>query len=305
MSDDEETKREDEDVAEEPKVAKKAAQKKPVDVAAKAKAEAALDAALAAAKGGGAARKVRLKILRQDAPDLTDTRRWESFTVDWLPQMNVNSCLEQIRRAPRTSDGKAVSPVAWEAACLEEVCGSCTMLVNGRVRQACSTLVDSLPKDEEIVLEPLTKFPLERDLVVDRSRMFASLKQVKAWITLDGSHALGPGPRESQTSQAERYALARCMSCGSCLEACPQYAEDNAFIGAAAISQARLFNKHPSGKADRVERLESLMVAGGVADCGKAQVCVEVCPKEIPLVDSIAEVARDTTKHLLFGWLLK
>lgn len=251
------------------------------------------------------ARRVRLKILRQDSRELTDTRRWETFSVEWLPQMNINSCLEQIRRAPHTTDGKLVSPVAWEAACLEEVCGSCTMLVNGRVRQACSTLVDSFAKDDEIVLEPLTKFPLERDLVVDRSRMFDSLKQVKAWVTLDGTQALGPGPRETQGDQEVRYALSRCMSCGSCLEACPQYAEDNAFIGAAAISQARLFNKHASGKADRVERLESLMGAGGVADCGKAQVCVEVCPKEIPLVDSIAEVARDTTKHLIFGWLLK
>jgi succinate dehydrogenase / fumarate reductase iron-sulfur subunit len=95
------------------------------------------------------------------------------------------------------------------------------------------------------------------------------------------------------------------MSCGSCLEACPQYAEQNAFIGAAAISQAHLFNLHATGKTERVDRLESLMGDGGVADCGKAQVCVEVCPKEIPLTDSIAEVARDTTKHLLFGWLLK
>jgi succinate dehydrogenase / fumarate reductase iron-sulfur subunit len=252
-----------------------------------------------------AKRRVRLKVLRQDSREAADSKRWEEFEVDWLPQMNVNSCLEQIRRYPKTSNGKVVSPVAWEAACLEEVCGSCTMLVNGRVRQACSTLVDSLPADEPIVLEPLTKFPLERDLVVDRSRMFDALKQVKAWVVLDGTHALGPGPRESQAQQEERYALARCMSCGSCLEACPQYAEENAFIGAAAISQARLFNLNSTGKADRVARLESLMGEGGVADCGKAQVCVEVCPKEIPLVDSIAEMSRDTTKHLLFGWLLK
>ena len=253
----------------------------------------------------GEGRKVRLRILRQDSRELRDTRRWEEFSVDWLPQMNVHSCLEQIRRSPRTVDGREVSPVAWEASCLEEVCGSCTMLVNGRVRQACSTLVDSLPKGAPIVLEPLTKFPLERDLVVDRSRMFDALKQVKAWVTLDGTHALGPGPREAPRDQESRYALSRCMSCGSCLEACPQYAEQNAFIGAAAISKAHLFNLHATGKTERVDRLESLMGDGGVADCGKAQVCVEVCPKEIPLTDSIAEVARDTTKHLLFGWLLK
>jgi succinate dehydrogenase / fumarate reductase iron-sulfur subunit len=47
------------------------------------------------------------------------------------------------------------------------------------------------------------------------------------------------------------------------------------------------------------------MGEGGVGDGGKAQNCVEVCPKEIPLVDSIAVVSRAATKHMLFSWLLK
>jgi succinate dehydrogenase / fumarate reductase iron-sulfur subunit len=47
------------------------------------------------------------------------------------------------------------------------------------------------------------------------------------------------------------------------------------------------------------------MGAGGVEGCGKAQNCVEVCPKEIPLVDSIASVGRATTKRMLLGWLAK
>ena len=52
------------------------------------------------------------------------------------------------------------------------------------------------------------------------------------------------------------------------------------------------------------ERLDAVMGEGGVEGCGKAQNCVEVCPKEIPLVDSIASVARDTTKRMLKRWLL-
>jgi succinate dehydrogenase / fumarate reductase iron-sulfur subunit len=134
--------------------------------------------------------------------------------------------------------------------------------------------------------------------------MFDALKQVRAWIELDGTHALGPGPRESPEQQAKRYPLSRCMSCGSCLEACPEYGEGRAFVGAAAINHVRLVNLHPSGAMQKRARLETLMGEGGVADCGKAQNCVEVCPKDIPLVDSIGAVARDTTKQLLFGWLL-
>lgn len=254
----------------------------------------------------GDARKVRLKILRQDGPDQPDTKRWEEFDVPWKPQINVIAALMQIQENPVTADGKKVSPVVWEASCLEEVCGACTMIVNGRVRQACAALLDQVAGEgEAIELRPMTKFPLVRDLVVDRSRMFDDLRRVKAWIQLDGSHELGPGPRQSQGNQEEAYPLSRCMTCGCCLEACPQVNDRSAFIGPAAISQVRLFNLHPSGKMHATERLESVMGEGGVADCGKAQNCVEVCPKEIPLVDSIAQVSRQATKHLLFGWLLK
>lgn len=273
---------------------------------AKAGRAASAEGASLAKKPEASGRTVRLKIRRQDGRDLPDTKRWEEFEVPYLPQMNVHSALQQIQKNPRTTGGAEVAPVVWDAACLEEVCGSCTMLINGKVRQACSALIDQVaPKGEVIVLEPMSKFPCERDLIVDRSTMFESLKHVKAWIDLDGTHELGPGPRESQESQTERYPLSRCMTCGCCLEACPQYNDSSEFIGAAAINQVRLFNLHPSGAMHKNERLESLMGEGGVADCGKAQNCVEVCPKEIPLVDSISVVARDTTKRLLFGWLLK
>src|SRR5262245_54414522 len=141
-------------------------------------------------------RLVHLRIRRQDGRDMKETQRWEEFKVPYLPQMNVNSALQQIQKDPVTVEGKTVAPVVWEAACLEEVCGSCTMVINGRVRQACSALVDQIaPNGEVITIEPMSKFPCERDLVVDRSRMFDALKRVRAWIDLDGTHELGPGPR--------------------------------------------------------------------------------------------------------------
>jgi succinate dehydrogenase / fumarate reductase iron-sulfur subunit len=212
----------------------------------------------------------------------------------------------EIRKNPVTASGQTVAPIVWESVCLEEVCGSCTMIVNGKVRQACTALIDHIaPNGETVTLQPMTKFPLVRDLVVDRSRMFNDLKKVKAWVQLDGTHELGAGPRQSQENQEEAYPLSRCMTCGCCLEACPQVNDRSSFIGPAAINQVRLFNLHPSGKMHAKERLESLMGEGGVADCGKAQNCVVACPKEIPLVDSIAAMGRATTKQLLFGWLLK
>jgi len=250
------------------------------------------------------ARTIALKVKRQDGPG--QASYWHEFAVPWHPRMNVISALMEIQKQPVTASGQKVTPVVWECVCLEEVCGSCTMRINGRVRQSCSALVDVIaPGDGPIVLEPMSKFPVVRDLVVDRSRMFEDLKRVKAWINLDGSHELGPGPRQSPESQEQTYPLSRCMTCGCCLEACPQVSASSDFIGPAALSQVRLFNLHPSGKMHASERLEAVMGEGGVEGCGKAQNCVEVCPKEIPLVDSIASVGRDATKHMLLGWLLK
>jgi succinate dehydrogenase / fumarate reductase, iron-sulfur subunit len=254
-------------------------------------------------------RGVHLKIKRQDGPD--QPSYWQRFSVPWTPRMNVISALMAIQKDPVTAAGERVTPVVWECACLEEVCGSCTMVINGRVRQACSAMIDRLLSQagpethgETIVLEPMGKFPIVRDLVVDRSRMFDSLKRIHAWIHVDGSHPLGPGPRQSPADQEVAYALSRCMTCGCCLEACPQVSAGSDFVGAAAISLVRLYNLHPSGKLHAAERLDAIMGAGGIEDCGKAQNCVEVCPKDIPLVDSIAEVGRATTKRMLRDWLL-
>jgi succinate dehydrogenase / fumarate reductase iron-sulfur subunit len=252
----------------------------------------------------GSGRAVRLKVKRQDGPGLASY--WQEFEVPWHPRMNVISALMEVQKRPVTSTGQRVAPVVWECSCLEEVCGSCTMVIDGRVRQSCSALVDQIaPAGQTIVLAPMTKFPVVRDLVVDRSRMFDDLKRVKAWIELDGSHELGPGPRQSQENQEAAYPLSRCMTCGCCLEACPQINAASDFVGPAALNQVRLFNLHPSGKMHAGERLDTVMGEGGVEGCGKAQNCVEVCPKEIPLVDSIASVGRDASKRMLLGWLLK
>jgi succinate dehydrogenase / fumarate reductase iron-sulfur subunit len=220
--------------------------------------------------------------------------------------MNIISCLQWIAAHPTTVEGKATTPPVYDSGCLEEVCGACTMVINGKVRQSCSALVDKLADPGEIItLEPMTKFPLIRDLWVDRQRLFNDLKRVKAWVPIDGTYDLGSGPPISQELQEERYPLSRCISCGCCLEACPQYTAVNKFVGAAVISQARLFNEHPVGAALKEERLDALMEEGGLADCSKAGNCVEVCPKEIPLLESIATMQRQATVYAIKSFFSK
>lgn len=177
------------------------------------------------------------------------------------------------------------------------------MVINGKPRQACSTLVDKL--EQPIRLRPMRTFPVVRDLVVDRSRMFDALKKVKAWVPIDGTYDLGPGPRMSASDQQIAYELSRCFTCGACVEACPNVNDKNSFIGPFAISQARLFNMHPTGAMNKEDRLEALMGEGGIHECGNAQNCVQVCPKGIPLTTSIAAMNRQVTYRAIGAWLRK
>ena len=250
-----------------------------------------------------AVQSVYVRILRRDTPDANPY--WQEFAVERRANANVISVLQQIATNPVTVSGRKVTPVVWDCNCLEEVCGSCMMLINGRVRPACSCLVHELIDDgtgtvaNPITLEPMSKFPVVRDLFVDRQRLFNSLKTIRGWMPIDGTMSLGPGPRESQEQQDLRYALSRCMSCACCLEACPQYTADNHFIGAAAIGQTLYFNLHETGKELKNERLEVMEAPGGVSDCGNAQNCVKVCPKSVPLTEAIAKIGRQTTVHAI------
>ncbi|MGE0405530.1 MAG: succinate dehydrogenase iron-sulfur subunit [Candidatus Korobacteraceae bacterium] len=242
-----------------------------------------------------------VKIKRQTTPNSEPF--WEEFELTWRRGMNVTSALMDIAARPVTREGKATTPVTYDSNCLEEICGSCAMLINGRTRMACSALVDNL--EQPIKLEPFSKFPVVRDLAVDRNVLFENLKRVKAWVPVDGTYDLGSGPRIYPTEQEHAYPLSRCISCACCMEACPQFNETTGFVGAAVISQVRLFNTHPTGKALKTDRLHALMGDGGIHECGYAQNCVEVCPKEIPLTRSIAEVGGQVMKQSILDLFRK
>jgi len=246
---------------------------------------------------------IYLKILR----GTKDNQYWETFSVEQGKGLNLIAALLEIQKKAVNNDGEKTTPVAWESGCLEEVCGACSMLINGVPRQACTALLDEIvqeTKKNSITVAPLTKFPLIRDLIVDRAAMFESLKRVRAWVKIDGCYDTGPGPKLTPAQQEVMYRLSTCMTCGCCSESCPQVSEKSSFMGPAPIAQVRLFSIHPTGKNDHGERTRELQKEGGVASCGNAQNCVRVCPKKVPLTDSIAEAGRDTTVQAindLFG----
>ena len=207
--------------------------------------------------------------------------------------MNVISAMMEIATNPVTADGADTTPITYDSNCLEEICGSCAMRINGKARMACSALLDNLEQ------------PIKAGAVIEVSAgarfaggpvMFLfenSQSWSKRWVPIDGTYDLGAGPRMFPQQQEVSYPLSNCISCCCCMEVCPQFNEHTGFVGAATIAQVKLFNDHPSGKVFKEERLRALAGDGGIQECGFAQNCVEVCPKGIPLTNAISDISRD------------
>ena len=232
---------------------------------------------------------IKVEIKRQSNPNAAATT--EKFEVPYRSGMNITSLLGEIALNPVDVSGKPTTPITYDSNCLEEICGSCAMLINGKARMACSALVDKL--EQPIQLAPLSKFPVVRDLAVDRSVLFENLKKVKAWVPIDGTYDLGSGPKQAPQIQERRYPLSNCISCTICMEVCPQFNDATGFVGAATIAQAKLFNMDPSGAVLKEERLRALAGDGGIQECGFAQNCVQACPKQLPLTEAISDMGRD------------
>ncbi|MDX1918625.1 MAG: succinate dehydrogenase iron-sulfur subunit [Candidatus Caenarcaniphilales bacterium] len=236
---------------------------------------------------------IKFQIKRQLHPE--QEAFWEEYEVPYKPSLNIIALLMLQNTNPIRTDNQTSTPVAYQANCLEEVCGSCTMVINGKVRQACSALVDKL--EQPIRIEPMSKFPVVRDLWVNRSRMFKQLEWIQAWNPLDHYAPIGSGPAIDPDTQQKAYNWSRCMTCGCCLESCPQWSADEGFIGPQAIAQAMLFNSHPTGKTKADLRVKALM-DNGLNVCGNAQNCAAVCPKELDLIGAISEANWQATKQL-------
>ena len=89
-------------------------------------------------------KSLKVKIQRREregAPTHFDT-----FEIPYRRNLNVISVLMEIRKNPVTVEGKQTTPPVWDMSCLEQVCGICTMIINGRVNRAIATLVRMLPQ---------------------------------------------------------------------------------------------------------------------------------------------------------------
>lgn len=243
--------------------------------------------------------KIHLKIRRQDSPE--GLSYWEEFYVPYEEGMSVIEALRLVGRSPETQEGLPTSPVVWDHNCMQAVCGSCSMIINGKVRLACSTFVEDL--DQPIVLEPMSKFPVFRDLRVDRSAIFEHLKEIKPWVEIDSLFDQDITAYQSSELNAAIRVFSECVMCGSCVESCPEVNERSHFAGAFLVMQAYVANLKDSKNSSLSHRMNFIKGPSGIDGCDNTQNCEKVCPKDIPLNKAISHMQWDISKYSLISFL--
>ena len=221
-----------------------------------------------------------VKIKRQSSPAAAPY--WQSFSYNGPMHVTVSAVLDAINYTDDMIDteGKSATRVRWECSCLQSVCGGCAMVINGVPALACNTFVDEVAKDD-LVLEPLSKFPVVADLMVDRSIIYENLNQAKAYLESDIV--------SSAKSHEHQYSVAKCLKCGLCLEVCPNYHPGGSFFGAVFANESYLITSQSVEKPTALVKEYNTHFGAG---CSKALSCQTVCPAGIETITSIMKMNR-------------
>ena len=221
-----------------------------------------------------------VKIKRQSDPQAD--AYWQSFTYNGPEHVTVSAILDALNYTDDLFDteGKPAARIRWECSCMQAVCGGCAMVINGVPALACATFADEV-KGKELLLEPLSKFPVVADLIVDRSIIYENLNSAKAYLD---------GPAVSnKLRHAHQYSVAKCLKCGLCLEVCPNYRAGGAFFGAILANESYLTaSQSEQAPAQLVEKYQTHFGAG----CSKVLSCQSVCPAGIETISSIIKMNR-------------
>lgn len=232
--------------------------------------------------------KYIIEIIRRE--NALDMERKEVFECEYSKKLTVADFLNELnsRCQIRCEDGTLTTPVTWECACMEGKCGACAMLINGRPGLACSSFIDKVAdRKGRVLLEPLSKFPLVKDLKVDRRAIFDMLVEMRLWT--DEKRTT---PGEDRYSE---YQSSRCLMCGCCLEVCPNYIWGEEFSGAAALVNAYK-SLEQNEENPHLTEMKLSYLTHFFNGCSVSLSCKNVCPAGIP-IDQIQSRANARALH--------
>lgn len=176
--------------------------------------------------------------------------------------------------------------IHFSSSCLQGLCGSCAMIINGWPKLACKTFVDEeiiTKKEHRITIEPLSKFQSVRGLVVDRTVMFENLKDAHQWLEEDAEI--------NEDNLEFEYEVSQCLMCGCCLEVCPNYDGKDEYYGAILpVSSSKIFNQESDG--EKLRLLKESYNNHFYSTCVKSLSCEDVCPMGIQTQRAISIMNR-------------
>ena len=216
--------------------------------------------------------RIKLQVARY-RPEQESEATFDQYEVpcpkEWVVLDGLNHVKDRI-------DGT----LAYRWSCRMGVCGSCGMMVNGEPKLTCATfLADYAPGPVRV--EPLSNFPIIRDLIVDIGDFMRKLATVKPWIVREEEKPLSAGEYRQTPEQLDDYKqYSMCINCMLCYSACPVYGLDPHFIGPAAVALAQRYNldSRDEGAAERVTVLSE---HDGIWGCTFVGECTRVCPKHV------------------------
>jgi len=231
-------------------------------------------------------RMLTFHILRYNPQDPDSKPRMQSYQLEEAEGMTLFLALSEIREHQDPT-------LQYDFVCRAGICGSCSMLINGRPGLACRTLTKEL--DADISLAPLPVFELIGDLSVNTGKWMRGMSErLETWVHAKEEEVnLSKAETRMDAELADKiYELDRCVECGSCVAACGTAQMRRDFVGAVGMNKVARFKLDPRDVRTDDDFYELVGDDSGVFGCMSLLGCHDICPKELPLQTQIAFLRR-------------
>ncbi len=238
-------------------------------------------------------RQIELEVLRY-RPEMDDKPFFQTYSVpceeEWVVLDALNYVKDEMDRT-----------LSYRWSCHMFVCGSCGMSINGEPKLACKAFLRDYQKN--IRIEPLSNFPIERDLVIVQDDFIEKLESVKPYIIPKQEKPIEDGEYLQTPAQLKAYKqYSMCINCLLCYSACPQYALEEKFIGPAALALAHRYNMD-SRDVGRSAREHVVASHDGIWACSFVGACSQVCPKDVDPAGAIQQIKFTSAVDYLTSFL--
>lgn len=239
-------------------------------------------------------RTIEFEILRYN-PETDDKPFFQTYQVpcqpDWVVLDAINYIKDEIDRT-----------LSYRWSCHMAVCGSCGMMVNGQPSLSCKSFLRDHP--DQIRIEPLNNFPIERDLVTVADDFMAKFPTIKPYIIPREERSIDEGVYHQSPAQLSKFKqYTACINCMLCYAACPQYALNDGFVGPALLALAHRYNMD-SRDVGRESRADVVASNEGIWECSFVGECSQVCPNDVDPAAAIQQTKIASTMDYFLAFVM-